>query len=75
VLCDLDYSEDVRAEVDMNVVMTGQGKFVEVQGTAERGTFDAEQLSSQLAAARQGIEKLTALQRETLGENWPLDLI
>jgi ribonuclease PH len=75
VLCDLDYSEDVRAEVDMNVVMTGQGRFVEVQGTAERGTFDAEQLSSQLAAARQGIEKLTAIQRETLGKNWPLDLI
>jgi ribonuclease PH len=75
VLCDLDYSEDVRAEVDMNVVMTGQGRFVEVQGTAERGTFDAEQLSSQLAAARQGIEKLTAIQRETLGKNWPLDMI
>jgi ribonuclease PH len=75
VLCDLDYAEDVRAEVDMNVVMTGQGKFVEVQGTAERGTFDGEQLNSQLAAAKRGIEKLTAIQRETLGKNWPLDLI
>ena len=75
VLCDLDYSEDVRAEVDMNVVMTGKGRFVEVQGTAERGTFDADQLNTQLAAARQGIETLTAIQRQTLGQNWPLDLI
>ena len=75
VLCDLDYSEDVRAEVDMNGVMTGKGKFVEVQGTAERGTFDAEQLAAQLAAAKQGIEKLSLFQRETLGKNWPLDLI
>lgn len=75
VVCDLDYSEDVRAEVDMNVVMTGQGAFVEVQGTAERGTFDREQLDRQLAAAQQGIEKLTTLQKETLAENWPLDSI
>lgn len=75
VLCDLDYSEDVRAEVDMNVVMTGRGRYVELQGTAERGTFDEEQLNAQLFAARQGIEKLRKIQRETLGENWPLDLI
>ncbi len=75
VLCDLDYAEDVRAEVDMNVVLTGQGKFVEVQGTAERGTFDREQLNAQLAAAEAGIRKLTAIQQESLGENWPLDSI
>jgi ribonuclease PH len=73
VLCDLDYSEDVRAEVDMNVVMTGRGRFVELQGTAERGTFDEEQLNAQLDAARQGIEKLRAIQKQTLGKNWPLD--
>jgi len=74
VLCDLDYSEDVKAQVDMNVVMTGKGHFVELQGTAERGTFDSDQLNVQLEAARQGIEKLRAIQKETLGKNWPLDL-
>ena len=75
VLCDLDYAEDVRAEVDTNVVMTGSDRFVEVQGTAEKGTFDREQLDLQLAAAREGIQKLTVLQKEYLGENWPLDSI
>jgi ribonuclease PH len=69
---DLDYHEDSRAEVDMNVVMTGSGMFVEVQGTAERGTFSQQQLDSQLALARQGIAELTDLQRRTLGERWPL---
>jgi ribonuclease PH len=57
----------------MNVVMTGQGRFVELQGTAERGTFDDVQLNALVAAGRQGIEKLRAIQRETLGRNWPLD--
>jgi ribonuclease PH len=75
VLCDLDYSEDVRAEVDTNVVMTGKGQFVEVQGTAEKGTFGPDQLREQLAAATRGIEKLKALQKESLGKNWPLDSI
>jgi ribonuclease PH len=59
----------------MNVVMTGRGEFVELQGTAERGTFSESQLATQLGLARQGIARLTALQRETLGEKWPLDTI
>lgn len=75
VLCDLDYSEDVRADVDTNVVMTGKGDFVEIQGTAEKGTFGREQLDQQLAAAQRGIEELTAMQKESLGKNWPLDSI
>lgn len=75
VLCDLDYSEDVRADVDTNVVMTGKGDFVELQGTAEKGTFGREQLDQQLAAAQRGIEELTAMQKESLGKNWPLDSI
>jgi ribonuclease PH len=73
VLVDLDYSEDVRAEVDLNVVMTGGGEFIEIQGTAEGRTFGRALLDAQLEAARQAIGRLTALQRETLGEKWPLD--
>lgn len=68
---DLDYPEDSGADVDMNVVMTGQGRFVEVQGTAERGTFDSEQLNAQLDLARQGISELTGIQRDALGQAWP----
>jgi ribonuclease PH len=73
VLLDLDYVEDSQAEVDMNVVMTGQGEFVEVQGTAEGKTFSRELLNRQLDIAAVGINELTKIQRETLGENWPLD--
>jgi ribonuclease PH len=72
-ILDLDYVEDSRAEVDMNVVMTGSGAFIEVQGTAERQVFDRQQLNSQLDLASAGIARLTALQQETLGEKWPLD--
>lgn len=64
---DLDYVEDSSAEVDFNVVMTGSGRFVECQGTAERGSFSREQLDAQLDLAQLGIEKLTKLQRTTLG--------
>lgn len=64
---DLDYPEDVRAEVDMNVVMSSTGQFVEVQGTGEHGTFDRAQLNSLLDLAVAGIEKLDALQRQALG--------
>jgi ribonuclease PH len=71
VLVDLDYSEDSRAEVDMNVVMTGRGEFVEVQGTAESGTFGRSILDAQLDGAEAAIRRLTALQREALGANWP----
>jgi ribonuclease PH len=66
---DLDYSEDVNAEVDMNVVMTGKGRFVEVQGTAEGKPFTAAQLAGMTELASEGIARLTALQREALAES------
>jgi ribonuclease PH len=65
---DLDYSEDVRAEVDMNVVMTGAGKFVEVQGTAEGNPFSRSELDELLALAEKGITEIFELQRATLAE-------
>ncbi|MBA3656695.1 MAG: ribonuclease PH [Gemmatimonadaceae bacterium] len=64
---DLDYDEDVRAEVDMNVVMASAKSFVEVQGTGEHGTFDRDQLNLLLDLAVAGIKDLDALQRKTLG--------
>lgn len=63
---DLPYEEDARAEVDMNVVMTGQGRFVEVQGTAEGDPFDDSQLTAMLGLARSGIAEIVALQRAAL---------
>jgi ribonuclease PH len=63
---DLPYEEDVRAETDMNVVMTGDGQFVEVQGTAEGKPFDREQLDSLLGLAVKGCADLTAIQRNAL---------
>ena len=71
-VADLDYNEDSQADVDMNVVMTGAGKFVEVQGTGERTTFDERELAALLALARGGLRELQALQRSTLGDRWPL---
>ena len=71
VVADLDYLEDKDAEVDMNVVMTGRGEFVEVQGTAEGTPFNRQLLDAQLALAEKSIVRLTQLQRETLGESWP----
>ena len=65
-LLDLDYSEDYRAEVDMNIVMTGGGQFVEVQGTGEGSTFTDRQLNQMLKLARQGIANLTAIQEKAL---------
>lgn len=64
---DLPYEEDVRAHTDMNVVATGSGRFVEVQGTAEGAPFDRAELDALLDLALGGIERLTALQREALG--------
>ncbi|HVF38494.1 MAG TPA: ribonuclease PH [Gemmatimonadaceae bacterium] len=64
---DLDYSEDVRAEVDMNVVMSSANNFVEVQGTGEHGTFDRRQLDSLLDLATWGIRKLDEAQQTALG--------
>jgi ribonuclease PH len=69
-LLDLCYEEDFNAEVDMNVVMTGSGRFVELQGTGEEATFCDEELSAMLALARGGIDELTALQRKSLGPGW-----
>ena len=70
-LLDLPYVEDVAAEVDMNVVMTGQGQFVEVQGTGEESTFSESQLTELIGLAKQGMQRLTDLQREALGADWP----
>jgi ribonuclease PH len=63
---DLDYVEDSRAEVDMNLVMTGRGKFVEIQGTAEKIAFSDEQLQELLSLGRKGIAGLIELQKSTL---------
>ncbi len=68
---DLDYAQDVDAEVDMNVVMTGSGRFVEIQGTGEETTFGDEDLASMLTLARQGIGELTQIQQQALGGDWP----
>jgi ribonuclease PH len=65
---DLCYAEDSAAEVDMNVVMTGSGDFIEVQGTAEAAPFSEKELSSMLDLARSGIEELVRKQREILGQ-------
>ena len=54
---DLPYEEDVRAETDMNVVMTGDGRFVEVQGTAEGAPFDRAELDALLGAGREGLRR------------------
>ena len=68
ILLDLAYEEDSTAEVDMNVVKTGQGRFVEIQGTAEDEPFDDADLASLLAAADKGIKDLIELQRKALGD-------
>ncbi len=63
---DLDYKLDAAAGVDMNVVMTGQGRFVEIQGTGEEATFDDNQLAQLIAAAKKGISELSVRQRQLL---------
>lgn len=68
VMVDMPYSEDLKAEVDMNVVMTESGKFVEVQGTAESQPFSREQLDRMLELAKEGILKLIKKQKEVLGK-------
>ncbi|MFW0108924.1 ribonuclease PH [Rothia sp. P6271] len=67
-MLDLPYEEDVRAETDMNIVVTGDGKFIEVQGTAEGAPFDRDELNALLDLALEGTAELTRIQRETLGE-------
>jgi ribonuclease PH len=68
-MLDLAYTEDVRAETDMNVVVTGQGKFVEVQGTAEGVAFDRTELDALLDLALIGTRELTDIQKTSLGQN------
>lgn len=65
---DLEYVEDVVADVDMNVVLSSEGRFVEVQGTGEHGTFDRRELNRLLDLAESGLRELDALQRAALGE-------
>jgi ribonuclease PH len=67
VLLDLCYAEDVAATVDMNIVMTSKGEFVEVQGSGEEATFTDAQLSSMLALAKGGIRQLFAAQEAAIG--------
>ena len=66
VLLDLCYEEDFRAEVDFNLVMTNEGEFVEVQGTAESKPFSRESLNSILTVAEKGIEQLFQAQKEVI---------
>jgi ribonuclease PH len=68
---DLNYAQDSAAEVDMNVVMTGRGRFVELQGTGEEATFDDVELAAMLKLAKSGIRELVALQKAALGKHWP----
>jgi len=68
---DLDYEQDVDAEVDMNVVMTGGGRFIEIQGTGEEATFSDDDLAALIKLAKSGIRELRDVQRKALGKNWP----
>lgn len=68
---DLDYEMDFAAAVDMNVVMTGKGQFVEIQGTGEEATFSEDELSSLIRLGRKGIRELIEIQKKSLGKAWP----
>lgn len=63
---DLEYEEDSQADVDMNVVMTGKGQFVEIQGTGEKGVFSREDLDTLLALAKKGIQELIIMQKNII---------
>jgi ribonuclease PH len=65
-LLDLNYEEDSKAEVDMNVVMTGHGKFVEIQGTGEEAVFTKKEMDELTALAQKGIRELTRIQKKCL---------
>jgi len=71
---DLDYTEDSRAQVDMNVVMTGAGRYVELQGTGESSSFSETDLRSLLRLARSGIRRVVTTQRRLLGDSGLLPL-
>ncbi len=68
LLLDLCYEEDSKAQVDMNIIMTGSGKFIEIQGTAEREPFSKEEMDSMLGLAKIGIEELFAAQKKLVGD-------
>jgi len=68
MILDLCYEEDSKAEVDMNVIMTGKGEFIEVQGTAERKPFSKEKMDIMLDLAKKGIEELFSIQRKLVGD-------
>lgn len=70
-ILDLDYELDVAADVDMNIVMTGSGRFVEIQGTGEEATFSEKELQQLLKLGRTGIKELTEIQKKSLGRTWP----
>jgi ribonuclease PH len=70
-MLDLDYAEDLQAAVDMNVVMTGSGRFVEIQASGEEATFEESELKKLLGLARRGIRRLAAFQKKALGKQWP----
>src|SRR5262249_9062360 len=69
---DLEYVEDRDAEVDMNLVMTGSGRFIEVQGGGEEATFTTEQLLRLVEVGKGGIAEVTRSQASALGAAWPL---
>ena len=66
IILDLNYEEDSRAEVDMNIVMTGQGGFVEIQGTAEGAVFSKKEMDALVRVAQKGIQELTRIQKKVL---------
>ena len=68
LLLDLCYEEDSKAEVDMNIVMTGSGEFIEIQGTAERRPFVKDQMDAMLVLAKNGINELFSIQRKFVGD-------
>ena len=68
---DLDYPMDFAAAVDMNVIMTGKGQFVEIQGTGEEATFSEKELGALLKLAKGSIKQLVAKQKSALGRRWP----
>jgi len=68
-ILDLDYDEDSKAQVDMNIVMTSSGKFIEVQGTAEGAPFNNKELDGLINLARKGIKKIVSAQKKALGKN------
>jgi ribonuclease PH len=70
-LLDLCYAEDKDAEVDLNLVTTGDGRLIEVQGAGEEATFTRQQLDRLITLGERGIAAITAAQRQALGERWP----